>query len=67
MLESGQPAKAENVFNQDLENLRENGWALHGLWHSLAAQGRKESAQTARRRFDEAWNRADVELEAAHF
>ncbi len=67
LLESGQPARAETVFNEDLKNLRENGWALHGLWHSLAAQGRKESAQTARRRFDEAWNRADVELEAAHF
>ncbi len=67
LLDIGQPARAESVFNEDLEDLRENGWALHGLWHSLEAQGKANQARAARRRFEGAWKRADVALQAAHF
>src|SRR4029453_86932 len=41
----------------------ENGWFLFGLWQSLDAQGhRNQEAVDVRRRFENAWVHADVEL-----
>lgn len=62
LLEAGRAAAAEAVYRKDLEQFRENGWSLFGLWQSLAAQQRDEEAQQARARFERAWARADVTL-----
>jgi tetratricopeptide (TPR) repeat protein len=62
LLEAGRAGDAEAVYRKDLEQFRENGWSLFGLWQSLAAQQRDEEARQARARFERAWVRADVTL-----
>lgn len=64
LLEAGRAADAEQVYRQDLRRYPENGWALHGLVHSLEAQGRKKEADAARQRYVKAWQHADVRLVA---
>lgn len=67
LLEAGRPDEAEVVYWRDLEEQRDNGFALYGLWQSLAAQGRHEEALAARQRFDLAWADADVSLTSSRF
>lgn len=67
LLDAGRPADAERVYREDLVKFPENGWSLHGLAESLAAQGDEEAATAARHRFDAAWHWADVELETSRF
>ncbi len=67
LLEAGFALEAEVVYWQDLEEYRENGYALHGLWQSLKAQGRAEEAAEIRERFRVAWADADVELTSSRF
>ena len=62
LLDAGRVQDAEAVYRKDLEQFRENGWSLFGLWQSLAAQQRDEEARQTRARFDRAWARADVTL-----
>ena len=58
-------AEAELIYKRDLEIFRENGYALQGLYESLMAQGKKEEAREVKKRFDEAWQWADVSLDAS--
>jgi tetratricopeptide (TPR) repeat protein len=67
LLRARRPREAERAFRQDLQEFRDNGWSLFGLWHSLAAQGRTAEANQTRERFERAWKDADVTLEAAVF
>jgi tetratricopeptide (TPR) repeat protein len=62
LVEAGRAAEAEEVYLEDLKRFRENGWSLFGLVQSLEAQQRTEEAAAARRRFEKAWARADIEL-----
>ncbi|HUM11646.1 MAG TPA: hypothetical protein VLT82_11905 [Myxococcaceae bacterium] len=62
LLEAKKPKEAEAVYREDLRRNPNNGWALHGLAASLAAQGRKDEASVARRKFEEAWKDADIKL-----
>ncbi len=62
LLEAKKPKEAEAVYREDLRRNPNNGWALHGLSASLAAQGRKDEAAVARRKFQEAWKDADIKL-----
>lgn len=62
LLAVGRPVEAEAVFRADLERVPHNGWSLHGLSRSLAAQGKTAEAETYGKRFEEAWVHADVEL-----
>jgi hypothetical protein len=67
LLAAGRPAEAEAVYWQDLNQNRENGWALFGLMLSLRAQGKEAEAAAIESRFRAAWNRADVTLTASRF
>lgn len=67
LLEGGEPERAEAVYRRALERFPGNGWALHGLARSLEALGRDDEARGVRRRFREAWRRADVELPGSRF
>lgn len=60
LLEADRPAEAEEVYRADLEQYPRNGWALHGLAHSLKAQGDDEAAKEVAARFEDAWQHADV-------
>ncbi|MBX3341387.1 MAG: hypothetical protein KF711_07340 [Nitrospira sp.] len=65
LLLAGRPGDAESVYREDLRLNPENGWALHGLVHSLQAQ-RKETAQESAR-LHTAWAQADVTLTGSRF
>jgi tetratricopeptide (TPR) repeat protein len=67
LLHDGQPAEAEAVYREDLRRWPDNGWSLHGLSASLAAQGKKTEAARVRARFDEFWKHADVKITTSCF
>jgi len=53
-------AEAEQVFRQDLKYFPKNGWALFGLYKSVAAQERLEEAATIYDEYLVAWQYADT-------
>jgi hypothetical protein len=55
------------VYWEDLRRNRNNGWALYGLMQALRAQKKDDQAALIEARFNKAWARADVELEASRF
>jgi len=62
LLKAGKYAEAEKVYRQDLQTWRRNGWALIGLYNSLALQKKNEEAQKTKAAFEEAWKYADVKI-----
>ena len=62
---AGRPGEAEAVYREDLRVNPENGWALHGLVHSLQAQRKDAAHEEARLRA--AWAQADVALTGSRF
>jgi tetratricopeptide (TPR) repeat protein len=67
LLEAGRPREAETVYWEDLRRHTDNGWSLFGLVQALNAQGRRDEAAAVQARFDKAWARADVKLQASRF
>jgi len=67
LLKAGRTKDAEGVYREELRDLRDNGWALFGLWQSVRAQGRTAEAEEIRERFDRAWKNADVVLSSSTF
>jgi hypothetical protein len=59
LLAAGRPKEAEQAFRQDLVRYPHNGWSLHGLAQSLAAQGRTRESRAVDAQFRKAWSRAD--------
>ena len=62
LLEAGRAVEAEAVYRQDLAWHKNNGWALFGLWQSLAFQGKSEEAKSVFKDFEHAWRNADTRL-----
>ncbi|MEH6636040.1 MAG: hypothetical protein V7700_10995 [Halioglobus sp.] len=62
MLLAKEYADAEAVYRADLARYPRNGWSLFGLTLSLEAQGKTDEAAATRKRFDNIWARADVNL-----
>lgn len=62
LLQAGKPEEAEQVYREDLQKNRENGWSLFGLMKSLEAQHKIDEAGAIKQRFNEAWARADITL-----
>ncbi|NER13388.1 hypothetical protein GWK08_08065 [Leptobacterium flavescens] len=54
--------EAEKVYKEDLAVIRQNGWSLMGLYHSLMGQGKTEEAKKIKAEFKEAWKHADMEI-----
>ncbi len=67
LLESGRPNEAETVYWEDLRRNRNNGWALYGLAQALRAQNKNDDAAIITARFEQAWARADIKLQASRF
>jgi tetratricopeptide (TPR) repeat protein len=67
LLDAHKAKEAEAVYREDLKRHPHNGWALFGLWKSLAAQAKTKDANAAKKEFDAAWAKADVKLEASAF
>lgn len=55
-----QYGEAEQVYREDLERNRENGWALLGLQQALRAQGKLNEANSLNTRLAIAWPRKDI-------
>ena len=62
LLEAGRAIDAEAVYRQDLSWHKNNGWALFGLWQSLASQGKSKEAKEVFNDFEYAWRNADTQL-----
>jgi len=67
LLDGKKAKQAEVVYRADLARNPGNGWALYGLWQSLAAQKKKKPAAQAEKSFRAAWTEADVELARSAF
>jgi tetratricopeptide (TPR) repeat protein len=67
LAEQGRFAEAEEVYRADLERHPDNGWALFGMEECLRRQGKEQQASAVRKRFEEAWSGADVELRGSCF
>ncbi|MGZ8223541.1 MAG: hypothetical protein ACXW0H_00250 [Methylobacter sp.] len=65
LLQAGKPEEAEQVYREDLQKNRENGWSLFGLMNSLEAQHKIDEAGAIKQRFNRAWARADITLTAS--
>jgi tetratricopeptide (TPR) repeat protein len=67
LLKAGRAPEAEQVYREDLKIYPDNGWSLYGLAQSLQSQGKTQEAQTVKKRFQEAWKYADVQIIASRF
>jgi hypothetical protein len=67
LLAAGRAAEAETLYREDLKRFPENGWSLFGLTRSLAMQGKSQEAEAVKRRFERAWQHADIALTASRF
>jgi tetratricopeptide (TPR) repeat protein len=67
LLVAGRAAEAEALYREDLTRFPENGWSLYGLSQSLAMQGKAQEAEAVKRRFERAWQHADIALTASRF
>jgi len=67
LLEAGRAVEAEAVYRQDLEWHQNNGWALFGLWQSLAVQGKAVDAEQTFEAYKHAWREADTDLSGSRF
>jgi tetratricopeptide (TPR) repeat protein len=62
LLKAGKSAEAEKVYRQDLTVWKKNGWALIGLYNSLAQQNKSSEAQAVKSAFDKSWQYADTKI-----
>ncbi|MFD0740283.1 hypothetical protein ACFQZQ_13445 [Lysobacter koreensis] len=67
LLDAKRPKEAAAVYAQDLAKYPDNGWSLHGLARAQARLKQADAAAESERRFDQAWQWADVELTASRF
>lgn len=65
LLESGNVAEAQAVYEEDLKRWPENGWSLKGLERSLRARGKSAEADAVSERFAKVWAGADVEVNSS--
>lgn len=66
-LKAGQWANARKVFQNDLKNNDENGWALFGLYQAFTTGNRKAEGERIFARFKKAFAKADTELHGPVF
>lgn len=62
LIEAGRYSEAQKVYEEDLMEYPEKGWALFGLHKALTMQNRIEEAAEVETRFNEAWKYADIQL-----
>jgi tetratricopeptide (TPR) repeat protein len=63
LLDMGEAKRAVEVYRADLEQYPKNGWSLFGLAEGLDRSGQAPEAEWARKGFEHAWGRADLELQ----
>ena len=66
-LKKGEWEKARRIFQSDLKNNNENGWALFGLYQALMSGRKKSDAQKVLERYERAFAGADTKLHGPVF
>lgn len=61
-LQAGKPAAAEKAFRKDLLVNSNNGWALYGIYKALLAQQKNTEAADILRKYQLAFEKADIKL-----
>ncbi|AOW09890.1 tetratricopeptide repeat protein [Flavobacterium gilvum] len=54
--------EAITIYEEDLKNFRNNGWALKGLMNAYEKLANKKKYEETKNRFDEAWKYADIQI-----
>jgi tetratricopeptide (TPR) repeat protein len=62
LIEMGRYSEAQKVYEENLKEIPDNGWALFGLAQALLKQNRNEDALEVEKKFKDAWQYADIEL-----
>ncbi len=62
LIEMGKYPEAQKVYQEDLKEIPDNGWALFGLRQALIKQNKNDEASKVEMKFEEAWKYADIEL-----
>jgi tetratricopeptide (TPR) repeat protein len=65
LLDAGRASEAVVVYRQDLATYPDNGWSLHGLAQAQRQLGDVAAADDSERRFANAWQWADIKLDAS--
>jgi len=65
LLNDGKAAEAETVYRNELHRNPENGWSLFGLEQALRQQNKISEADKVAKRFEQAWQHADITLTAS--
>ncbi len=65
LLQNGQYASAAQVYKEDLNQWKKNGWALSGLRQALLAQGKTKEAREVEVQLEEAWQYADRKISSS--
>jgi hypothetical protein len=58
---------AEQRFREDLNQYRNNGWSLLGLYQRLEAQGKKKEVMEAKKQYDKAFVKAYIDLKSVRY
>jgi len=62
LIEAGKYDEAEKIYRENLADIPDNGWGLFGLQQALLKQGKTDEAAEVKKRFNEAWKYADIQL-----
>ena len=62
LIDAGRYSEAQKVYEEDLKEYPENGWALFGLHTALMKQNKNAEAAAVEKRFKEAWKHSDIKL-----
>jgi len=65
LLKAGKYTDAEKTYLEDLKTFKENGWALIGLYEALQKQEKHKEAENVKKRFDQAWQYADIKISSS--
>ena len=65
MLKAQRWGAAERAFRDDLADQPGSGWALRGMYQTLANAGRSAEAAAVKEQWERAWSAADVTLRTA--
>jgi predicted Zn-dependent protease len=62
LIEMGRYSEAQKVYEDNLNEIPDNGWALFGLHQALTKLNKNAEAAEVEKKFKEAWQYADIEL-----
>ncbi|MCR9287047.1 MAG: hypothetical protein NXI23_06605 [Bacteroidetes bacterium] len=62
LMEADKYGEAETVYREDLKKLKENGWALMGLYQSLLKQGKEFETEKILERYKKSFEYSEIEL-----